>query len=290
MKSTHLSALAALLIAITCASASTLTVVPNAFSAAEGNSSSSTLFQLSASRLQVLYTEAFLSDAGITPGATITGLALRRNGGGSTGPAADTSMADYDIFMSQTFDTPIELTTTFANNIVGAQTQVRGGPITFPAGSIPGGATPNAFAPVIEFTTPYTYTGGSLLIEIRRSARTGDTTSFLTDVDNTVASQAGCRWLFNLTSNTALTGTVSSSAQILQLRFTDSAPCPGDYNNDGVVDLGDLLDFLGDWNPNLGQAVTPGTNGDVNNDGTVDLADLLAFLGDWNPNLGSSCP
>ncbi|MBX3387043.1 MAG: hypothetical protein KF768_10770 [Phycisphaeraceae bacterium] len=69
-----------------------------------------------------------------------------------------------------------------------------------------------------------------------------------------------------------------------------SIPCPGDYNDDGVVDLGDLLDFLGDWNPNLGQSVTPGTNGDVNSDGVVDLADLLDFLADWNPNLGSTCP
>ncbi|MBX3387041.1 MAG: hypothetical protein KF768_10760 [Phycisphaeraceae bacterium] len=67
-------------------------------------------------------------------------------------------------------------------------------------------------------------------------------------------------------------------------------PCPGDYNDDGVVDLADLLDFLGDWNPSLGQSVTPGTNGDINGDGVVDLADLLDFLGDWNPNLGSACP
>lgn len=69
-----------------------------------------------------------------------------------------------------------------------------------------------------------------------------------------------------------------------------SAVCPGDYNGDGVVDLADLLDFLGAWNPNLGQNVTPGTNGDVNEDGVVDLADLLSFLGDWNPNLGQTCP
>ncbi|MBX3386754.1 MAG: hypothetical protein KF768_09300 [Phycisphaeraceae bacterium] len=66
-------------------------------------------------------------------------------------------------------------------------------------------------------------------------------------------------------------------------------PCPGDYNDDGVVDLADLLAFLGDWNPNLGQSGM-GLPGDINDDGVVDLADLLQFLGDWNPNLGSVCP
>ncbi|MBX3386069.1 MAG: lamin tail domain-containing protein [Phycisphaeraceae bacterium] len=68
-----------------------------------------------------------------------------------------------------------------------------------------------------------------------------------------------------------------------------STPCPGDYNDDGVVDLADLLDFLGDWNPNLGQSGM-GLPGDINGDNVVDLADLLEFLGDWNPNLGSTCP
>lgn len=67
-------------------------------------------------------------------------------------------------------------------------------------------------------------------------------------------------------------------------------PCPGDYNGDGVVDLADLLEFLGQWNPALGQNVPPGTGADVNGDGVIDLADLLDFLGAWNPNLGQTCP
>ena len=41
-------------------------------------------------------------------------------------------------------------------------------------------------------------------------------------------------------------------------------PARADFNTDGVVDLADLLDFLGQWNPNLGQNVPAGTNGDTN--------------------------
>ncbi len=68
------------------------------------------------------------------------------------------------------------------------------------------------------------------------------------------------------------------------------APCPGDYDNSGSIDLLDLLAFNGDWSSNLGQSVAPGTNGDYNNSGTVDLLDLLAFNGDWSSNLGQACP
>ncbi|MBX3387069.1 MAG: hypothetical protein KF768_10900 [Phycisphaeraceae bacterium] len=86
----------------------------------------------------------------------------------------------------------------------------------------------------------------------------------------------------------AVIGAAGSFVGVMDLPAC-GASCPGDYNGDNVVDLADLLDFLGAWNPNLGQSVTPGTNGDINGDGVVDLADLLDFLGEWNPNLGQSC-
>jgi hypothetical protein len=207
------------LLAAASATAQIQTVVPNNFTAVEGNSSSSSLFQTGPASLQVFYSEGFLNAAGITPGVLIEGLAYRRTGGGATGPAGDTTFANYNIFMSQSFPDPTSMTTTFANNIVGPQTQVHSGSLTFPANSMPGGATPNAFGPVIDFSTPYAYSGGSLLIEIRRSARTGDTLSFNTDVDNTAATQVGARWLFNTTSDTATTGTISASGQIFQLTY-----------------------------------------------------------------------
>jgi hypothetical protein len=203
----------------------TLTVVPSQFAGAEGNSSSSSLFQAGAASLQVYYSEAFLSAAGITPGSVINGIAYRRNGGGTTGPIGETTFASYNIFLSQSFATPGQMTNTFASNVVGAQTQVHSGPLTFAANSFPGGSSPNNFGPVIDFSAGYLYSGGSLLIEIRRSARTGDTTSFNTDVDSTVNSQAGARWLFNTSSDSATTGTISNSAQIFQLRY-DPVPEP----------------------------------------------------------------
>lgn len=220
LKRAFLPLLLALTLTANWATAQVLTVVPNQFAMVEGNSSSSTLFQSGASSLQVFYSEAFLAAAGIVPGDTIDGLAYRRNGGGTTGPVGDTTIDSYNIFVSQSFAEPGSMTNTFADNVVGPQTQVRGGPLTFPANSFPGGATPNAFGPTIDFTTPYVYGGGSMLIEVRRSARTGDTASFLTDVDNTAGTQVGARWLFNLSSDAAPTGTLSNSGQIFQLRYT----------------------------------------------------------------------
>ncbi|MBX3386753.1 MAG: S8 family serine peptidase [Phycisphaeraceae bacterium] len=51
-----------------------------------------------------------------------------------------------------------------------------------------------------------------------------------------------------------------------------------DWDNNGVVDLADLLDFLQDWF--AGAA-------DTNADNVVDLADLLTFLGPWLTELGT---
>jgi len=218
-------AIGALSVGLSVTALGAATVIPSAFAAAEGSSSSSSLFQTNAASIQAYYSEAFLSAAGITPGTMLTGIAYRRNTGGTVGPAGDTTIADYNIFMSQSFATPAEMTTTFANNVVGSQTQVHSGSVTFAANSFPGGGTPNAFGQVINFTQNYTYNGGSLLIEIRRSARTGNTTSFNTDVDGTAATQAGARWMFNTASNTATTGTMVNGGQIFQLQ-TQAVPEP----------------------------------------------------------------
>lgn len=58
------------------------------------------------------------------------------------------------------------------------------------------------------------------------------------------------------------------------------APCPGDANGNGQVDLEDLLILL----TQFGQT-GPGLAADFNGDGSVDLGDLLLLLG----NFGESC-
>jgi hypothetical protein len=55
-------------------------------------------------------------------------------------------------------------------------------------------------------------------------------------------------------------------------------PCPGDINDDRVVNTADLLILLGEWG-------NPDSPADIDGDGDVDTADLLMLLGAWG-----SCP
>jgi hypothetical protein len=63
--------------------------------------------------------------------------------------------------------------------------------------------------------------------------------------------------------------------------FLTAVPCEGDYNEDGQVQLTDLLDFLSLY----GTACT-GCVQDSNDDGFIQLTDLLNFLGVY----GNDCP
>ena len=57
----------------------------------------------------------------------------------------------------------------------------------------------------------------------------------------------------------------------------DTAACPGDTNNDGMVGAEDLLMVLGDWG---------GTGpGDVNDDGLINVEDVLLVVSTWG-----ACP
>jgi hypothetical protein len=91
-------------------------------------------------------------------------------------PAASINFSSYDIRISQGVD-PMNRSLTFADNVVGAQTLVRSGSLTIPAGSFGIGTAPNPFGPTIDFASTYLYTGGHLLIELRHTGFTGTSTS-----------------------------------------------------------------------------------------------------------------
>ncbi|MFA7445886.1 MAG: Ig-like domain-containing protein [Flavobacteriaceae bacterium] len=101
-------------------------------------------------------------------GQQLNGITFRPSASASsTWPASQAIYGDYDIYLSPGV-APVDRSLTFANNITGTQTQVRSGSLTIEAGSYPaGGGT--TFGPVIDFTTPYTYSGGHLLVEIRHT-------------------------------------------------------------------------------------------------------------------------
>ncbi|TVQ61519.1 MAG: hypothetical protein EA379_06175 [Phycisphaerales bacterium] len=91
-------------------------------------------------------------------------------------PAAIVEYANYDIYISDSVN-PADRSLTFADNVVGTQTQVRSGALTIDENSYTSGSSPNAFGPTIDFGTEYLYTGGNLLVEIRHTGFTGTSRS-----------------------------------------------------------------------------------------------------------------
>ena len=73
--------------------------------------------------------------------------------------------------------------------------------------------------------------------------------------------------------------TLPQARPVLSVTYTP--PCPGDINQDGVVNTFDLGTLLS----HFGQSVPVGTLGDVNNDGTVNTFDLGILLS----HFGASC-
>jgi hypothetical protein len=66
-------------------------------------------------------------------------------------------------------------------------------------------------------------------------------------------------------------------AQALDQPFQSPDPCPEDLNNDGVVNVLDLLQALAAWGP------CPACIEDLNGDGVVNVEDLLLVLAAWGP-------
>ena len=60
----------------------------------------------------------------------------------------------------------------------------------------------------------------------------------------------------------------------LSVELPAPVTCPGDFDGDGVIAIGDFLFLLGSWG-------TP--NADIDGDGDTGIADFLFLLGNWGP-------
>jgi hypothetical protein len=148
--------------------------IPNHAPTTAGPGGYSTLMHTQARSYQLVVGTQELG--GLPVGTMITGVTWRLStwiaypswpGAGSTA-----SYTNYDIYLSSSNNPPGSLSTTYTDNIGPGLVQVRGGPLNLSDVFFQGGAvTPsvNPYGVLIDFTTPYLYQGGDLLLTVRHT-------------------------------------------------------------------------------------------------------------------------
>lgn len=155
-------------------------------------------------------------------GKNLTGFTFRvLPSASSPWPASAVTFNNYDVYLGRGVS-PADRSLTFASNADGIQTQVRSGSLTIPAASFPAGGSPNGFGSIIGFTTPYLYSGGHLLVEIRHSGFTGTSTS----VEAVTSSTAGFGTNFSACWTGNYTGTSGTNGNFSVTRFSFNDPLP----------------------------------------------------------------
>ena len=152
-------------------SAST-TVIPNSYATVGGTGAFTGPFSTLARTYQWLINANQLTTM---VGNNIVSLAMRiPTSSAANWPTADVTFTNFDIYIGPG-RAPASRSLTFDSNFTGTKTLVRSGSLVITANSYTFGGTPNAFGPAITFTTPYLYSGGDLLVEMRHSGFVGTT-------------------------------------------------------------------------------------------------------------------
>ncbi len=193
-------------------------VIPGSLASTEGDSSSNTsgLFGSAAATIQFQITAPEIAVLGLNPGDQITGVRTRLNGGQATAPASDISISSLDITLAQAALPFTSISATFANNLL-KPVLVRSGPFKIPAGSMPGGSTPNAFGVLVPFSTPYTYQGGDLVVMY---TKTTVSPTFTADAANLYAGVGTAYRNVVGAGYQATTGNLGTGIAVLQFEVT----------------------------------------------------------------------
>jgi len=187
-------------------------VVPNAYAAIPGTATFLGPLANAPRTYQLLIQASQLT--GLI-GRNLTGFHMRIPASATANwPLTVVTYTNYDIYLSGSRE-PSNRSLTFDSNVVGPRTQVRSGPLTIPTNSYTFGASPNAFGPEITFNTPWLYSGGNLLVEIRHPGFTG--TSRSTDAIST--STGGYGTLISGCWTASYTGTVGGQANFTIIKL-----------------------------------------------------------------------
>lgn len=156
--------LLALLAVCTVPARSESVVIPNGSATTTGNGGYGFVAGFSATFQQVYGAN---SVSGIPLGAKLIGFSLRQELAATTiWPPTDITVSNFDVYLGTSDFHPGSLSNSVAANEGADTINVRNGPLTLDANSFPGGGNPNGFGPTIDFTSPYTYVGGDLLLTL----------------------------------------------------------------------------------------------------------------------------
>ncbi len=130
--------------------------------------------------------------AGVPVGSEITALRWRlADNYTSDFPALATTWDNYDITLAQAAKPMADFSKIFADNMI-APTLVRSGKLTIEANAFTTAGSPNDWGPWIEFTDPYIYQGGDLIITYRHTGHDIDEKSYGLDaVKSTIKGDYG---------------------------------------------------------------------------------------------------
>lgn len=199
------------------------TLPPANDTVAGGTGNSLPIGNFPAGTIQVFYGEDLLT--GIPVGSVITGMQVRLDRQFSSAfPASAFTISRYDVTLASSSLTPATMSTNYATNLL-APVLVRSGPLNVPANAYPFVSTapgvPQAWGPLIPFTTAYRYSGGPLVIQWRVTSPSSTFTSFA-DANNTGTSQSTAISDGNADATASLV--VDPGGPIVRLTFTPPTP------------------------------------------------------------------
>jgi hypothetical protein len=206
-------------------------VVPSALTNSDSDSILSTPAGTSARTIQF---QIAASELAVFAGSGQIGSISFRLDSGASAPTSNLTFSNYEVVLSQAANTMANFSTTtnngnnFAANLLNPVT-VRNSSLTLLASSFSTGGSPNAFGPTVNFTTPYTYLGGDLVITIRHTGN-GTTSPFL---DATTTTEQGYGTLikghYSTAGANATTSNANGIASVMRLNgiTVATAPEPG---------------------------------------------------------------